>query len=150
MPWDDDLLAILPPEVDGLSLNAEPDAFAASASDVGLVRDAEAGAVGFVVDPAAGAYAVAFVYELRPGVYDEGWYRAWRDSFDSGVCEQAGGVSGHAESQLGERTVYIGSCAGGVLTYHAHLATESGDVIVSSQSLGDRRLGEQVMASLRP
>lgn len=150
VPWDDDLLAILPAEVDGLPMNPEAGAFAASASDAGLVRDAEAGAVGFVVAPATGDYAVAFVYELRPGVYDEDWFRAWRDSFDAGVCEQAGGVTGHAESQLGGHTVYIGSCAGGVLTYHAHLETETGDVIVSCQSLGDRRFGEQVMAGLRP
>jgi hypothetical protein len=150
VPWDAALLVVLPPDVGGMPLTPEPDAFAASASDAALVRDAAAGSVALVVDPTGSDYAVAFVYRLHPGIYDEGWFRGWRDSFDQGVCEQAGGVTGNAEAEIGGRTTYIGSCAGGVLTYHAHLETDAGDVVVSAQSLGDKRLGEQVMEGLRP
>jgi hypothetical protein len=149
VPWDADLLAVLPPDVDGLPLTPEPEAFAASASDAALVRDAAAGAVALVVDPATGDYAVSFVYRLRPGVFDESWFRDWRDSFDETVCEQAGGLTGNAESELGGRKVHIGSCAGGVRTYHAHLSSADADLVVSTQSLGEQRLGEQVMADLR-
>jgi hypothetical protein len=149
VPWEDALLAILPADVGGYVLAPEQDAFTESSSDAGLVRDAAAGAVAFVVDPAGGDYAVAFVYQLRPGVFGDDWYRSWRDSFDEGVCEQAGGVEGNAEAELGGRQTYIGTCAGGVHTYHAHVPTAGGDVIVSVQSLGDQRYGEQVMAGLR-
>jgi len=150
VPWDDALLAVLPTDVAGLPLIPEPDAFAASASDASLVRDAAAGVVTLAVDPTGNDYAVAFVHRLRPGIYDDGWFRGWRDSFDEGVCEQAGGVTGNAEAEIGGRTTYIGTCAGGVLTYHAQLTTEAGELVVSVQSLGDKRLGEQVMAGLRP
>lgn len=148
--WDDGLLAVLPSDIAGLPLVPEPDAFAASASDPGLLRDASAGAVAFIVDPAGEDYAVAFVYELRPGVFDDAWYRGWRDSFDEGVCDQAGAVTGKAEAELGGRTVHIGSCTGGVFTYHATLTTEGGDLVVSVQSLGDGRLGQRLMEGLRP
>ncbi len=147
--WDGALLAVLPADIDGRPLTPQPEAFAASASDPSLTRDMEAGAVSLVVDTATSGYAVIFVYRLRPGVFDDGWFRAWRDSFDTGVCEQAGGVAGRSESELGGRTVHIGSCAGGVLTYHAHLASADGDLVVSSQSLGDERMGERVMSALQ-
>ena len=148
VPWDAGLLDVLPAEVDGLPLTPESDAFAESASDPALVRDIEAGAVAFVVDPASEGYAVTFVYRLRDGVFDDTWFRDWRDSFDDGVCAQAGGVKGRAEADLDGRVTYIGSCAGGVLTYHAHLADVDGDLVVSTQSLGESRLGEQVMSDL--
>jgi hypothetical protein len=150
VPWEDDLLGILPPEVGDLPLTPEPDAFEASASDPDLVRDAVAGAVAFVVDPATTGYAVAFVYRLRPGTFDAAWHRSWRDSFDQGVCEQAGGVAANAEAEIGGRLTYIGSCAGGVRTYHVHLEEADRDVVVSVQSLGDDRLGEGIVAGLRP
>jgi hypothetical protein len=57
-------------------------------------------------------------------------------------------VLGNAEAQLGGRTTYITSCAGGLLVYHAYL--EGQGVVVSLFSLGDRRFGEQIMKGLRP
>lgn len=149
MPWDDALLAILPAEVDGRPLVPEPAAFAESASDPDLVRDASAGVVAFVVGGAGDDYAVPFVYALRPGVFDPGWYRSWRDSFDEGVCAQAGGVAGTAEAVIAGRSTFIGSCTGGVLTYHTHLVVDGVDHVVSIQALGPERYGELVIAGLR-
>jgi hypothetical protein len=149
VPWDASLLAVLPADVEGLPLTPEADAFEASASDPDLVRDATAGAVAFVVDPATTEYAVAFVYRLRQGTFDEAWYRSWRDTFDEGVCAQAGGVTGNAEAEIGGRQTHIGSCAGGVRTYHVRLTDGGDDRIVSVQSLGEAHLGELVIAGLR-
>ena len=70
---------------------------------------------------------------LIPGVFDEPTFRSWRDTFDEGVCLQAGGVGGHAETQIAGRTVYIGTCTGGVTTYHVRLAERN--AIVSIWSL---------------
>jgi hypothetical protein len=147
--WDPALLEILPASVAGLPLNPEPDAFATSASDPNLVRDASSGVVAIVADGATSDYAVTFVYELRPGVYDDAWARAWRDSFDSVVCDQAGGVTGHAQAVIGGHPTDIGSCAGGILTYQVHLTSDGTDRIVAIQSNGDQRFGEQVVAGLR-
>jgi hypothetical protein len=149
VPFDPGLLEILPADVGGLPIVPEPEAFAASAGDPGLVRDAEAGVVGFVADPSGSDFAVAFVYRLRDGVFDETWFRDWRDSFDEGVCAQAGGVTGHLEAEVAGRETFIGTCAEGVLTHHQHLTDDDGDLVVSVQSVGGSRLGEQVVGTLR-
>jgi hypothetical protein len=83
-----------------------------------------------------------------PGTWSEAWFRDWRDSYDEGACGQAGGVAGNAEAALGGRTVYIGTCAGGLRTYHAWL--EGRGLLVSAFSVGKGRYGERLMAGLRP
>ena len=150
MPFEDDLLAILPETVAGRPVSPEHEAFDASASDPDLVRDAASGAVGVAIDPAGADYAIGFVYRLKPGVYDDGWFRDWRDSFDAAVCAQAGGVSGHASARIGPHTADIGTCAGGVTTYHVHLTDPAtgDDLVVSVQAVGEKRYGEQMIAGL--
>ena len=86
------------------------------------------------------------VARLKPGTFDELFFRGWRDTFDAAVCEQAGGVSGHAESDIAGHHTHIGTCAGGVHTYHVHLPAS--DVIVSMQGTGEGRFGEHVVAGL--
>lgn len=141
---DDDLLAVLPAAVDGQGLTLDTETAASVAGDPDLAADVAALAVGLY----AGAqdYAVVSVARLRDGVFDEAWFRAWRDSFDAAVCEQAGGVDGHAEAPIAGRTVYIGTCAGGVRTYHVRLARP--DRVISLQALGDARYGELILAGL--
>ena len=140
------LLDLLPDEIAGHPIEASPEAAAESTGDPVLATSAEAMAVGIAADPATGSFAVASVVQLKPGVYDEEFFRDWRDSFDEGVCGQAGGVSGNAEAEIGGRTVYIGTCAGGVHTYHVYL--EARDAIVSVNSVGETRLGEHLMEDL--
>ncbi len=143
---DPSLLAILPATVGGLALEAVSDP--SGLSDPGLVASVDRMAQGFVVDQVSGDFAYASIVILRPGVFSEIFFRAWRDSFDEGACSQAGGVVGHAEAPISGRTTYIGRCGGGVSTYHVHLAAR--DAVVSVSSLGDRRFGEAVIAGLRP
>jgi hypothetical protein len=143
---DPGLLDLLPATVSGLPLEDSPETAAASAADPALARSAESIAVGLVVDPATESFAVASVVKLRPGVFDEEFFRDWRDSFDEGVCAQAGGVEGNAEAAIDGRTVFVGTCAGGVHTYHVHL--EDSDVLVSVNAVGSGRLGEELMEAL--
>jgi hypothetical protein len=150
VPWDPTLSAMLPATIGASEMIDEADGFAASASDPGLIRDMLGGAAGSIFDTTTGDYAVTFLYRLRPGVFSDAWFRSWRDTFDSGVCAQAGGVSGHAEATIGGHLVYIGDCAQGVHTYHLHLVSGGDDVVISLQSLGSQRLGEQVIGGLKP
>ena len=63
------------------------------------------------------------------------------------ACEVAGGVApGAAVTEIGGHETYIGSCQGGVHTYHVRL--ENPDRIVSITAVGDERLGERVVAGL--
>jgi hypothetical protein len=146
VPIDPSLLEILPATVAGLPVAAVSDV--SGADDPGLVETVDRMAQAVVVDPASDAFAYASVIVLKPGVFDDIYFRSWRDSFDEGACSQAGGITGHAEATIDGRTVYIGRCVGGVLTYHVRL--DGRDAIVSVSALGESRLGERLVAGLRP
>ncbi len=145
---DPALLQVLPEAVDGLALVESTEAEAASLGDPLLGRVASAIAAGLAIDPVSGEFVYATVVRLLPGAMDAAVFRDWRDSFDEGACSQAGGVSGHAETEIDGRTAYIGTCKGGVHTYHVWL--EERGILISATAAGERRLGEQLLEGLRP
>ena len=147
---DETLLRHLPVEVGGIVLVSDPATAASIATDPDLAAHASAIAVAYAIAPGASAgddLAVASVVRLRPDVFDDAFFRSWRDSYDTAACASAGGTSGNAEADIGGRHAYIGTCAGGAHTYHVYLEAEN--VIVSVTSVGEKRLGEQVVAGLR-
>ena len=147
---DAGLLAGLPADVDGVAGQPDPDTAAEVASDALLQGAIDAIAIAIYVAPGASGtssdYAVATVVHLRRGVFNTEFYRDWRDTFDTGVCEQAGGVRTHAEASIRGRQTYIATCAGGVQTHHVYL--ERSDVLVSIQGVGERRFGERIVEGL--
>jgi hypothetical protein len=143
---DPTLLEVLPTTVSGLPVAAI--ARPAGADDPLLAETVDRMAQAFVIDPATNDFAYSSVIALRPGVYDASYFRSWRDSFDEGACSQSGGVTGHAESTIAGRAVFIGRCDGGVSTYHVRL--DERNEIVSISAFGEQRLGELILAGLRP
>jgi hypothetical protein len=92
-------------------------------------------------------YAVASVIRPRPEIATDQWFRTWRDDFDAGVCEQAGGVDpGHSQFEVDGRTVYRSTCAGGVTIYHVKL--EAPARVVSIQGAGTTDLGRAIVDDL--
>lgn len=149
---DATLLDLLPAEIDGIERRADPESAAEIAATPELASDVRAIAVAIYVGPLAtdtpGDYAVATVARLRDGVFDDAWFRTWRDSFDAGVCEQAGGVeAGRSEVEIEGRTVHRSACVGGVVIHHVHLADAG--VVVSVQGSGPADLGRRVVASVK-
>ena len=119
------------------------------AQDAELATSASALAVGVVVAPGDSGgdnFAVSTVIQLRPGVFSDQFYQGWRDAYDRAACEPAGGVASHVQQLIGPHTVDVTVCGGGARTYHTHLA---GDRLVSITAVGDRKLGDLVMAGLR-
>ena len=147
---DPSLLSVLPDAIDGVRVNADPATAAEIAAEGSIAPFVSAIALATAFGPAAtndaGDYVVVTVARLRPNTFSDLFFRGWRDTFDAAVCEQAGGVSGTAETVIAGRQTFIGTCAGGVHTYHVHLAT--GDLIVSMQGLGPGRFGERIVAGL--
>lgn len=144
------LLDHVPTAVDGVAVEPDPATSAEVAADPSLSDSASALAIALAI--AAGSsvaddLAIVSVVRLRPGVFDDGFFRSWRDSYDAAACAAAGGVSGHAETEIAGRTTYIGTCGGGAHTYHVMLETDDA-VLVSVTAVGERRLGEQVVAGL--
>lgn len=145
---DGSLLDILPATVEGAVMTPDAETAAGIAADVSLDPSLAADLDALAVALYAGRddYAVVTITRLRQGLFGEAYFRDWRDSFDEAVCAQSGGVDGHAEASIGGRTTYIGTCAGGVRTYHVRLSGP--DRIVSLQALGEGRYGEQILAGL--
>jgi len=142
---DPSLLDALPASLDGIDRSAD----VATATEIAASPDLaqSISTIAVAIYPSPTDYAVVTVAGLRPGVFDDAWFRDWRDSFDTGVCGQAGGVDlGRSEMAIGGRTVFRSTCAGGTIIYHAHL--EASDAVVSIQGSGGKDLGRQVMAGL--
>lgn len=145
---DPTLLAVLPAAIDGVPVTESTDGEADALANVQLPEIASALAAGLAVDSASGDFVYAVMVRLLPGGFDDTRFRDWRDSYDEGACSGAGGVVGHAETEIAGRTVFIGTCAAGVRTYHTWIEQE--DMLVSASAAGDRRFGERLMAELRP
>ena len=143
---DPALLSILPASVSGIPVAAEPGSFADAVADPAFVANVASAAFATVVD--GNDLASGVVANLRPGVYSDGFFRDWRDTYDAGACASSGGVAGNAQASLGGRIVYISNCSGALLVYHVWLPERG--VLISLFSVGSRRFGEQVMAGLRP
>jgi hypothetical protein len=148
---DPELLSFVPAQVDGLALAYDPETTARVTEDPALARDASGLAIGIAVDPAtsdAAELTVVSVIRLREPTVDEAWFRTYRDTYDKAACGSAGGISGHAETTINTRTVFVATCAGGAFVYHVRLA--AGAIVVSALSVGSRRLGLKVMEGIKP
>src|SRR5215210_3845139 len=122
---DPSLLSHVPATVGGVEIERDPGTAAQVASDPALAGEVERLAVGLAVGPgSSGAEDIAIVnvVKLRDGILGEPFFRGWRDTYDEAACAQAGGVLGHAQAEIGGRTVHIGTCNGGAHTYHVALA----------------------------
>jgi hypothetical protein len=144
---DPTLLDVLPREIDGQPLR--PDAESAAGIE-NLPAEVEALAIGLYIRPGSSTaddFAIVNVARLRAGVFAEGWFRSWRDTYDRGACEVAGGVApGSTEAEIAGHATHIESCQGGVHLYHVHLADP--DRVISITAAGEGRFGERVVAGL--
>jgi hypothetical protein len=142
---DPTLLEHLPPDIAGIPRTPDPETAADIAGEPLL--DAYVSGLSVAIYPSDPDYAVATVARLHPEVFDETWFRGWRDTFDEGVCSQAGGVApGHSEVDLGGRHVFRSGCNGGVVIYHAWLPDSN--AIVSIQGAGPLDMGRSVVSGL--
>jgi len=144
---DPGLLAILPASIGGATLAESVEAEAHALTDRSLADSVERLVTAFVASPDGSNFALAFVVALKANAFSDGFYHDWRDTFDRGACSQAGGVRSSAESTIAGRAVFIGQCAGGLLTYHVYLP--SANIIVSISSLGPTRFGDLLIQGLQ-
>ena len=147
---DASLLDVLPTSIDGQPRRPDDPTAIEIARNGNLGPDIEAIAIGLYVAAGSSAsqdLAIVNVVRLRSGAFSEAWYRDWRTTYDSGACEIAGGVApGAAQSRIGDHDTDIGTCQGGVHTYHVHLTGP--DRVVSITAAGDGRYGELVVKGL--
>jgi hypothetical protein len=147
---DPSLLRFVPSSGDGITLTFDPDTTASVATDPSLAADISGIAIGLYTRTPANASAppsddltIVSVVNLRDPNVDDAWFRSWRDSYDRAACANAGGVARNAETVLGGKTFFVGSCAAGAFTYHVHLADVG--IVVSLTSVGPGGLGEEIV-----
>jgi len=144
---DPALLAYLPKAVGGIEIKEDVDEAATALNDPALPRIASAVGGAVAVDTGNGNLVYAWIVHLRPGVFTDGDYRQWRDSYDEGACAAAGGVVGRAEATIAGRQSYITSCVAGLHTYHVWLKDQ--DILISASSIGEGKFGEKLLEGLR-
>ena len=144
---DPTLLDYLPADVAGIPVTESVDEATTALADPSLPKIASAMDAGVAVDTASGNLVVAWVVRLRPDKLTDAIYQQWRDSYDEGACQAAGGVRGRAEAPIDDRTVYITSCVAGLRTYHVWLTDQN--VLISASSIGEGKFGELLVDNLR-
>ena len=145
---DPGLLEVLPAQVDGVSLEPDPETADEVARDPLLAESALSIAVALAASGGTGAddLAVANVIRLRPDVFDAAFYQEWRDTYNEAACGVADGVESETETVIGGHQAFLGLCVGGAATYHTYL--EDQGFLISVTATGERRLGEQIIAGL--
>lgn len=141
------LLELLPAEVAGAPVIESLDEATLALGNAVLQEIASAVDAAVAVDTSSGNIVYALIVRLRPARLGEAAFRDWRDSYDEGACAVAGPVIGWAEQVIDGRTVHIGTCEGGIRTYHVRL--DGPEILVSAWSLGDAGFGELLLSTLR-
>jgi hypothetical protein len=148
---DGALLDVLPDEIDGFPLTADAETAGEIVADPTTDPAVERLGVGVYVNPGdavEGDLAIVSVVALRSATFSDAWFQAWRESYDTAACEIAGGLEvGGAEADLADHQTWIGTCQGGVHTYHVYLPDP--DRVIAITSLGSNRFGEQVVGGLK-
>src|SRR5450759_3778190 len=83
---------------------------------------------------------------FKPDSQNGDVYSAWVVQYAQGACKQAGGVSGSDRTEdIGDYTVDISTCAGGITVY----TFQRGDwVVVSIQEFGPKHIGRALIAAI--
>jgi len=147
VPIDPSLLKALPDEVDNLSVLESSEAEADAETNQSLASLADSAAGALAIDPTTSDYVLALVVHLRPNALTDDGFQSWRAAYDQGVCADSG-IIATAESEIGGRTVFVGTCGNGFHTYHAWI--QASQLLISASSGGTRRLGELLFQNLRP
>ena len=145
---DPALLLVLPATVAGLPVEESPEGDESAQTEPALAKLATSAVGAVAVDAGSTDLAYALVVKLRLGALTDSRFRDWRDSYDEGTCGGASAVVGHAETLIAGRNVFIGTCSGGLRTYHVWIKEK--DLLISISSLGPRKLGELLLAELHP
>ena len=144
---DPTVLAFLPEAVDGNRLIESIDEATDAIANPDLPKIASGIDAAVAVDGGHTNLVYALAVRLLPDKLTDAIYQQWRDSYDEGTCNSAGGVVGRAEARLDDRTVYITSCVQGIRAYHVWLHDQG--ILISAWATGDGRFGEVMMDNLR-
>jgi hypothetical protein len=144
---DEALLAYLPASIDNIPVTEDIDEAAEVLRDPALPRIATAAEAAVAVDIGSGNLVYGWIVRLKPDVFTDNDFRQWRDSYNEGACNAAGGVTGNAEATIAERNVFITNCAEGMLIYHLWLKDEH--LLISASAIGAGRFGEKLLGNLR-
>jgi hypothetical protein len=144
---DPSLLAILPRTVDSIAVIEDDDGDDQIRGDDVLPTFASAGVSAVAADASTSNLAFGYVVKLRPNAFSDAIYQDWRETFDAGACTDENQVAGTASATVDGNTVYIGTCANGLHTYHVWLKDRN--TLISLWSTGEKKFGLVMLGTLR-
>lgn len=144
---DSSLMAVLPRTVDSVAVIEDDDGDDQIRGDDVLPTFASAAVSAVAADASTSNLAFGYVVKLRPGAFSDAIYQDWRETFDAGACNDENQVAGTASATVDGNTVYIGTCANGLHTYHVWLKDRG--ILISLWSTGEKKLGLVMLGTLR-
>ena len=85
------------------------------------------------------------VVHFKTESQNEDVYSNWVEQYAVGACSHAGGVSGSDRKEIGDYTVDISTCAGGITVY----TLQRGDwIVVSMYEFGPKHIGRALITAI--
>jgi hypothetical protein len=142
---DPSLLGKLPAHAGALPVKEDPGSEAAVLDDADAAKTIDryvAASAGGLGDP---DWLNIAVVHFKTESQNEDVYSAWVDQYATGACSQAGGVSRSDRRDIGDNTVDISTCAGGITVY----TLQRGDwVVISMYEFGPKHIGSALIAAI--
>ena len=142
---DPSLLAKLPSHAGALPITEDAGSESTVLDDANTANTLDryvAASAGGIGDP---DWVNISIGHFRPESQNEDVLAAWIDQYATGACSQANLVSGTDQQDIGNFTVDVSTCAGGITVY----TFQRGDwVVVSMYELGPKHIGRALIAAI--
>lgn len=142
---DPSLLKLIPARAGGLPVAESPELETPPLESADTVKTIEALASARIARVSDPDWAVVTVMRLQPDSTGDDAYGSLVSEYASGACSQAGGPGLRATAEIGERSVAVVTCQGGVTAYVLRLDERT---VVAAMELGPRKLGRQLIAAI--
>jgi hypothetical protein len=146
---DPSLLARLPQTISALPLVEDAYSESSDMDNADLAKNFDSFAAASIGQIADADWLEVAIGQFKPAMQSpDVWpdeYASWVEQYATGACSQADAVSGTGKQQIGDWTVDVSTCAGGVVVYTLPLG--NGEVL-SMFGAGARDLGRKLIQIL--
>ena len=142
---DPSLLGKLPAHAGALPITEDAGSESAALQDADLANTVDRYVAASVGDIGDADWLRIAIAHFKTDSQNGDVYSAWIDQYAKGACSQANGVSGTDQRDIGDYTVDISTCTGGLTVY----TFQRGDwVVISMYEFGPKHIGSALIAAI--
>jgi hypothetical protein len=141
---DPSLLGKLPAHAGALPIKEDPGSEAAVLDDADAARTLDRYVAASAGDIGGADWLQIAIGHFKPDSQNGDVYSAWVEQYANGACSQAGYVSGTDQQQIGDFTVDISTCGGGITVY---TFLRGDGIVISMYELGPKHIGRALIAA---